>query len=294
MKRLSALILILALLLCSCGGGSTAESGSEPADNPVPDGVFSEFDLDTSEGPAPVTVAFNGKEANITGEGAAVSDGVLTIDRAGAYVLSGDFTGTVAVAAAKEDDVHLILNGVTITSDSAAINGISSDKIVITLADGTENTLTDGKSYFVNKGDEPNACIFSDDDMTLNGDGTLTVNGNCNNGIGSKNDLRIVSGNITVNAPKNALKGNDSVLIGGGNINLTAGKDAIKSDNEEEAERGYVSILGGEIVIDAGDDGIQATHLITVKGGKVTVHASDNALNCDGRIDADSKRIVEK
>ncbi len=296
MKKLFALMLVCALMLCSCGRNTAEESGTDkPSDAPVPEGVFSDFDLECGEGPAPVFVKLSGTSAEIDGEGAALDGNVMKITMAGTYVLSGDFSGTVAVEAEKTDDVHLILDGASISSpDSAAIYGVCSDKIVITLAENTENTLSDGTSYFVNKGDEPNACIFSDDDLTVNGTGKLNVTGNCNNGIGSKNDLRIVSGDITVTAVKNALKGNDSVVIGGGTLVLGAGKDAVKSDNETEAERGYVSVYGGSITITAGDDGIQAVAAIEISGGHADITAADNALNCDGRLNVKNGCVTEK
>lgn len=298
MKKLIAVFSVCALLLCSCMGREPAESEnhvSTPAAQAVPDGVFSDFDMETGEGPSPVFVQFKGTDAEIKGDGAELSDNALKITVAGTYVLTGFFSGGIVVEAAKEDDVHLIFNGVNISCEnSAAVNGISSDKIVITLADGTENTVSDGFSYCAEKGDEPNACIFSDDDMTVNGGGSLSVVGNCNNGIGTKNDLRIVSGSITVTASKNALKGNDSVVIGGGELILQGGKDAVKSDNNTDPERGFVAVYGGNLDIEASDDGIQAVTSIKIAGGKVAISASDNSLNCDGTLDVDESCLIIK
>lgn len=122
--------------------------------------------------------------------------------------------GQIVIEAAKTDKVHLVLNGVDITSKtSAPIHASQCDKLIITLADGTENSLTDAGSSFqyvdpVEK--EPNAALFCKDDLTINGTGALTVNAGFKNGIVSKDDLLIVSGDITVTAANHGLRGNDS------------------------------------------------------------------------------------
>ena len=55
--------------------------------------------------------------------------------------------------------------------------------------------------------DEPNAAIFSKSDFIFIGKGSLNVQGKYNNGITSKDDFKIQSGNITVNAVADSLRG---------------------------------------------------------------------------------------
>ena len=190
---------------------------------------------------------------------------------------------------------QLVLAGLTLTCQSSApLYVLSADKVSLTLAPDTVNTFADGKAYTAAFDKQPNACICSRDDLVINGTGTLNVEGNFNNGIGSKNDLRIAGGNITVSAVKNALKGNDSVAIQNGVIPLTAGKDAIKTDNEDKPGKGYVYIAGGDIRITAGDDAIQATQDVTVTGGAIAVTAAGKAVNSKGSQDVATGVISAK
>ncbi len=207
---------------------------------------------------------------------------------------NAQIAGSVLVSLAKTEKAQIVLNGVTIKSqDTAAIYIKSADKVVITLAPNTENTLSDGSDYVPARGAEPNACLFSKDDLTINGAGILNVFGNCNNGIGTKNDLKIVSGNLTVNANKNALKGNDSVQILDGNITVTMCADAIKSDNETDPNKGKVIISGGKLQLNCADDGIQATQSVTVsESAAVAINAADKPVNCDGTVHIDEGSLI--
>ena len=209
------------------------------------------------------------------------ANGKLSITAEGSYILTGTLTdGFVYVSVADNAKVQLILNGVNIScSTGSAIYIENADKTSITLASGTTNTVSDGSAYT-----DGNACIYSKDDLTINGSGSLTVTANCNNGIGCKNDLKIVSGTLTVTAVANGLKGNDSVGIFGGTITVTAGKDGIKADTDDDTTKGFVYIAGGTVKVTASDDGIQAVTAIALVGGSVSISAEDSQLNCDGTI----------
>lgn len=202
----------------------------------------------------------------------------------GTYRLYGNLTGGVRVEVEKSEKVKLILDGADISNSSgAALYIATADKVTLTLAEGGENILSDGSDYSF-KGSEPNACLFSKDDLTIDGGGSLSVIGHCNNGIGTKNDLKILSGTISVTAPKNAIKGNDSVEIGGGNITVTGCKDGIKSDNETDERKGFVAITGGNISLTCADDGIQAFRRVNISGCSLSIAAGDKTVNCDGDV----------
>ena len=72
----------------------------------------------------------------------------VTITANGTYNISGTLNnGQILVNAPDDATVILLLNGVNITnSNSAPIYAMNADKVVITLADGTENAVTDGPS----------------------------------------------------------------------------------------------------------------------------------------------------
>ncbi len=157
----------------------------------------------------------------------AVQSGVFTVSQKGDYLLSGTLNGQIVVEVPKEEKVRLILNGVTITSSRGpAIYETQSDKLIITLAEGTVNTLTDG-SMITDDDDTIGAALYAEDDLSINGAGSLMVNGAQKHGIQSKADLVIANGNITVNAVTDGIRGRNSVLLLDGEVNVTAGGDGI-------------------------------------------------------------------
>jgi hypothetical protein len=228
--------------------------------------------------------------SSVEGRGATAEGSVVTITVAGTYRISGTLNdGQIIVDTLDEETVYLVLDGVDITcATSAPIYVANAEKTVITLADGTENTVTDGESYvFVDaETDEPNAAIFSHDDLTINGGGSLTVNANYNNGIASRDDLKITGGTITVNAVNDGIKGRDSIAVKDGSITVTAGADGLQSTNDEDTEKGIISIEGGTLDITAGLDGIQAQTNLLVSGGEITIVSGGGSVetsNSGGR-----------
>ncbi len=270
MKKLAAILLALCLTVSSALAAGY-------------DDVFTNFDQRDNWTEA-VTIAFNGDGVLINGSGAAADGATVHITAPGTYLLSGACeNGQIIVELTKEDKAQLVLGGLTLTcADSAPLYIVSADKVSLTLAPGSVNALTDGAAYTRAFEKAPNACVCSRDDLTINGSGELTVTALNNNGIGCKNDLKILGGTITVTAPKNALKGNDSVAIRDGAITLTAGKDAIKAENADEAGKGYVYICGGTLDITAGDDAIQGQQDVTVTGGSIFVSAEGKTVNSKG------------
>ncbi|GMO43888.1 MAG: carbohydrate-binding domain-containing protein [Termitinemataceae bacterium] len=213
------------------------------------------------------------------------TDNTITITGSSAetYALSGTLSdGQVIIDVSKS--VNLILNGVSITSEKGSpLSLFNSKKKTITLAEGTQNYLTDAAvytSFYKAADEEPNAALFSKKALSINGTGTLTVNGKNNNGIGCKDNLKIMSGTITISAKNNALKGNDSVVIKGGNINITSIEDGIKSDSEDEGA-GYVYI-GGEaaVSITSMQDGIQAYRAVHIlENAALNIKSGGGATN---------------
>lgn len=272
MKKWLSLVLCLLLVL----GTSSALAGDYTD-------TFTDFDLRDSW-TAATSITFTEESVDINGSGAVADGTVVTITAAGVYLLTGSCSnGQVLVELDKTEKAQLVLSNLELhCENSAPLYVISADKVALTLAPDTQNSFSDGKAYTADFEKQPNACIYSRDDLVINGTGALSVQGNYNNGIGTKNDLRITGGNITVSAVKNALKGNDSVAILTGVITLTAGKDAIKADTTDKAGKGYVYIAGGELAITAGDDALQAPLDITVTGGVISVTAAGRAVNSKG------------
>lgn len=299
-KKLSVLLL-MSLLLSSCATDSNVPQKSDPAETgsrvtvsgegtaavssgdsavaeAVPEMDLSEFDTMTDAEDA-VTIVLNGTSAECGREDVTVEEGRITITDAGSYLLTGDFTGQIVVRAGADDNVHLILSGVSITNDMAPIYIENCKNASITLASGTVNSVSDSQNYtFADGEDEPDAAVYSDCDLTINGDGTLNVTGNYACGIRTKDDLKIVSGTINVTSVGDAVKGRDSLRISGGTFHIISESDGLKSNNDEDADRGYVLIEGGDFTISAGDDAVHAESRLVVNGGNLTVLSSYEGL----------------
>ncbi len=247
----------------------TESTDSETDGEYYPEAKYSDFDLNTSVSDSAVYVTFSGSQAETTGE-LEVGDGYIKIENGGDYVLRGDYSGQIIVES--EENVHLILSGVTIYNAMAPIYVKSAKNVCITLATGTVNTISDSSEYTYEDGeDEPAAAVYSKADLTINGDGELIVNANYDKGIHSKDDLKIISGKITVNSVGDAIKGKDCLLIKDGEITITTGVDGLKSNNDSNEEKGYVIIEGGKINISAGDDAVHAESWLIVYGGEINI-----------------------
>lgn len=220
-------------------------------------------------------ISLQGGSISVEGSGAEAEGGVVTVTSAGTYSISGTLDdGQVIVDTDDEEDVTLILNGVDITcSNNAPIYVANAEDTVIALANGTQNYVTDGESYENGGSDEPDAAIFSKDDLDITGYGSLTVYANFNDGIVSKDDLDILGGNITVTAVNHGIRGKDSVEIVDGTITVSAGGDGVQSNNDEDSTKGYVMITGGTLDITAAKDGIQAETTLAITGGDISVSA---------------------
>ncbi|MGQ7320119.1 carbohydrate-binding domain-containing protein [Streptococcus suis] len=203
-----------------------------------------------------------------------LSNDGLKITEGGTYILTGSTTAGITVET--DANVRIILAGAEISSsDTAAINVISADNVELELQDGTTNTVKDTSNH---TDTNIEGAIHVEADLTITGNGSLTVEGNFQDGIVSTDDLVIDAGNITVTAVDDGIRGKDSLTINGGTINVTAGGDGIKSTNDTDTTKGYTAITGGEITVKAGDDGIKAETALTINGGTISVPESVEAL----------------
>ena len=169
--------------------------------------------------------------------------GDLSITKPGVYVLSGTIAdGTVRVNVSGEDKVQLVLKGVSIScSTNACILVENADKVFITLAEGTENTLS---STAFTADAEVNGAVFSKDDIVFNGEGTLRID-SAAHGIVGKDDVKFGGGVYVIHAAKRGISGNDSVRIYDGSYTIYSGKTPIRTKYSEYEDKGYVLIFGG-------------------------------------------------
>lgn len=251
-------------------------------DIPGMDFEYSDRDKDASCDVASATsIALSGQGATVSGEGAAVEGATVTISAAGTYVVTGELAaGSLVVNAGDQDKVQIVLSGASIRNEAGpALNIQQADKVFVTLADGTQNTLADGASYELAEGeDEPNAALYSKADLTINGTGALSVEGNYRHGVNSKDDLVVTGGAIAVVAKEDGLRGKDCVKVADGSFAITAGGDGVKSSNDEDPTRGFVSIDGGTFTVTGCEEGIEAQEVI-VNNGELNITASDDGIN---------------
>ena len=219
-------------------------------------------------------------ETKAASSGVSISGNIITISKEGTYVLSGALSEGQIVVDADLAKVQLVLDNVDITcASSAAIYVKNADKTFITLAEDSENILMNTAEYEAIDDNNIDAVIFSKDDLTLNGKGTLTINSEYGHGIVSKDDLKLVSGTCNITAKKHALSGKDSVRIAAGTYNLTSGKDGIHSENADDDEKGFVYIASGDFTIESTGDGIDASYVVQIDDGDFDITAGGGAEN---------------
>ncbi len=280
-KVFYGILFIATLVFISCKKQSDNDSSNTTTEETITDAEdnnssdFEESDDYTWDTSSEVQITLDGSSISVDGDGATVSGSVVTISSVGNYNISGTLDdGQVIVDTDEDGIVRLILNGVDITcSNSAAINVENADKTIVILSDDTDNTLTDGSTYEFDSADEdePNATLFSKDDLSIYGGGTLTVDANYNDGIASKDGLIVKSGTITVNSVDDGIRGKDFLIVKGGTISVTVEGDGFKSDNDDDTSCGYVSIEAGEINIVSEGDAIQAETDVLISDGTITV-----------------------
>ena len=216
-----------------------------------------------------------------------ISGNTVTIIDEGTYILSGTLTdGMVIVDAEDTDKVQLVLDGVDITSaESAAIYVREADKVFITTASDSQNTLTNGGTYTAIDDNNIDAAIFSKSDLTLNGAGSLTITAKAGHGVVSKDDLVLTSRTYQIDAASHGLSGKDSVRIASGSYTIVSGKDGIHAENADDTSLGFVYLADGTFDITSGGDGISAGNWLQADGGVYTVKAgggSENVQKSDG------------
>ena len=237
-------------------------------------------DWDTS---GATVITLNGDSVSIEGNGAYAYNGGVVIRNGGTYVLSGELTdGSINVNAYESSKVWLLFDGVSVTcSDDAALRIDQADKVFLTLANGSENSLASGENYTQEALDDgTDGAIFAHDDLTINGSGALTVTAAYQHGIVANDDLVLTGGKLAVTAPADCIRANDSLRIKDAEITVTSGDDGIVVDEAE----GYFYAESGTITIRADDDGIHSAGSADIAGGDFTINAGDDGIHADGAV----------
>ena len=293
-RRLTLRLLCIALCACMALNGcsstslpdDTLSSEQEEMDDSVSSSedsayTYSDYELDDSfDRQSAASITLSGSTAQSNGSGVSINNATVTISKEGCYLISGELEdGQIIVDAGDSDKVQLVLDKASIhCSTGSAILVRNADNVKVTLAADSENELSDGTEYQTDD-DNPDAALFSKDDLVINGSGSLTVQGNYKHGIAGNDDLVITGGRLTVNSLSHALRGKDSVAILDGTFVLTSQKDGIQASNTEDSTKGWVQIDGGNFTIQSSGDGIQAETNLSIYDGSFTITSGGGAVN---------------
>ena len=288
------LIAVLGLTGCSTASGTTLTSGTSTVHSAVSGTTAGTSTSNTAAGQTldaqthytneDLTWDSSGEKtidlASPTAtDGVSVENGTITITSGGTYRITAEYSGQVKIEAAKTDTVRLVLDNAKITnSTGAAINVVSAAEAIIYTAAGTTNTVADEANYTATGDDDPDAAIYSTANLTLTGEGSLSVKGAYEEGIHTTGGLVIASGTLDVNAANTGIKGKDYVDITGGIVNVTAAQDGIKSTNTDDESLGFTRLSAGSVTVSAGDDGFKAPRTLEISGGTLNIEKSNEGI----------------
>lgn len=277
MKKLFSLLLASVLLASSMVSCTEETPGEEPSNAKH--------------------ITLNGTTASSDASSVNVGeDGTVTINTHGTYIISGTLdNGMIEVNSVDAGTVELVLDNANITNDNGAcIVFTKASEAILTLKEGSSNTLVDGEKYAfpTPDQDEPNAALYSKEDLTIQGAGSLTIDANYASAINSKDGLKINGGTFDLTAAEHGIKGKDYLVINDGTIKINAIGDGIKSSNYENEMVGYVDINGGTIEIYSEDEAVQGVSAVNFNGGSVTVNSLNNGVKCAGTINFNGGSLV--
>lgn len=214
----------------------------------------------------------------------------ITISSAGTYVITGIAKNvTIYVEAAEIDKVQLVLENLSITNETMpCIYVKTADKVFIT--SNETNILKVIGTFTSDETTKLNGVIFSKQDVTLNGTGTLNIESS-QNGITGKDDVKITGGTYNITSSAVAIRANDSIRIADGDITINAGTDGLHAENSSDDTKGYVYVGSGKINIKATDDCIHGTSVVQIDDGTIILEGSEGIEGTYNQINGGSLTI---
>ena len=318
-KKIAGIFITGVILLSGCGG-SNPESGTvQSADetrtaetNPMNEsmeagensGKTTAFEIDTSDmfsdsdrngeyNEAESTVIQLSDEGSSCDSDAVVIDqNTVTITDEGTYLLSGRLSdGMLIVNAETTDKVQLVFNQASVSNqDSAAVYIASADKVFLTLADGTENAVSNRGAYTDIDENNIDGAIFSKSDLSFNGTGKLIVTAAAGHGIVSKDDLIFADGSYEISAAEHGIEGKDSVRIAEGTYEILSGKDGMHSENDEDETLGFIYLKDGIFKIQSQGDGISAGNWLLAENGTYEITTGQGGVSAEEENSLEQKK----
>ncbi len=230
----------------------------------------SKTDYDESKA---VKIELSGNSAKASDNSVKISGSTVTVTKDATHFISGTLNdGMIIVNAPDTAKLQLVFKSVSITSKtSAALYIKEADKVFVTLLG--ENILENGGEFKAIDDSNIDAAVFSKQDVTFNGGGSLDVNSSAGHGIVGKDDIKFTSGSYNIASSEHAIQANDSVRVKNATITTDAGKDGIHSENNDDNTKGYVYIESGTLKIESEGDGISAGNYLQVKSGTIDILA---------------------
>jgi len=296
-KKLFALLCVFTLILTGCGNNSSTEdkdhenntndtSSNEKIVSTMinEDDMFTDRDFktdyDTSKS---VSIDLKGDSVSCKLDAVKIKKNTITLSEEGTYIFSGTLDdGMIVVDAEDSDKIQIVLDNASITSStSAALYVIEADKVFVTLAKNSENTLANGGTFQAIDDNNIDGAVFSKQDLTFNGEGTLTVTSPGGHGIVCKDDLVYTGGTYTVNSSSHGLDANDSVRMTNTSMTIASGKDGIHSENTDDTTLGYLYIKDASLEMNAEGDGMSAGNSMQINGGTFQITTGGGSVNAN-------------
>lgn len=293
-RKKSILAMALAAMLCLAGcGEKTASEENENSGTATEEDsnvtatideadMFTDRDYETTyDESKSVLIKLKGDSASCDSDAVSISGTTISILDEGTYIFSGTLDdGMIIVNADETDKPQIVLDGASITSEtSAALYILEADKVFVTLADGTENTFENGGTFTAIDDNNIDGAVFSKQDLTFNGSGSLNVTSPADHGIVCKDDLVFTGGTYTVNSASHGLDANDSVRLTQAMLTIDAGKDGIHVENTDDTTKGFMYIVDGTVEIEAEGDGMSASAYMKVKDGSFDIVSGGGSVN---------------
>lgn len=263
-RRRLLLFLLCMLWLCACTSKQALEDDQQSSENTQVTYAEDDFYLD-----------FDQKDVNEIDLDQ--KQGEVKITNAGTYVLHGSLQGSLSIDVGEQETVRLVLKEASITSSSGpAIRCNNGKKLIISLYQDTTNQLIDAANTADSEAD---ATISVQNDLTVNGSGSLSIQANIQNAIKAKDTLKLMDGSLQIKSVDNGIIGKDALYIHEGSYQIEASGDAIKSTYDKDDEKGDIIIENGSFELTAAQDGIQAARNLTIYNGNFQIEAGGGSTN---------------
>ena len=178
--------------------------------------MFSDRDLESGYVETnSTTIDLMDDSIKVNNESVTVMKNTVTITQEGTYILRGSLSdGQIIVDANDTDKIQIVLDTVEISNSSSAVIYVKqADKVFITLANDSINTISVKGPFIAIDDTSIDAAIFSKEDLTINGNGSLIIMNEYRNGITSKDDLVLTNGIYEITASGHGLEGKRLVCV---------------------------------------------------------------------------------